>query len=43
METLLALQRASGQSGFSVTVVSLDEVTEETVLSGSSQHAAPPA
>lgn len=34
METLLSLQRAAGRAGYSVTVVSLDEITEETVLSG---------
>jgi DNA-binding LacI/PurR family transcriptional regulator len=34
METLLSLQRAADRAGYSVTVVSLDEITEETVLSG---------
>jgi DNA-binding LacI/PurR family transcriptional regulator len=37
MDTLLALQRAAGNAGYSVTVVSLDEIKEETVLSGRAQ------
>lgn len=37
MDTLLALQRSAAEAGYSVTVVSLDKIDEETVLSGRAQ------